>query len=61
MYRGRNVTYTNQEFLKRNLCLNEIILLDNTDKLQLNYKCSWDTEHGIEINFDKNYECKIVK
>lgn len=57
--RLHNTTYTNQEFLKRNLCLQDIIFTDTRDELKLYFKCSWDTEHGIDIIVDKNFECRI--
>lgn len=56
--RLHNTTYTNKEFLKRNLCLEDIIITENPNELKLYFKCSWDTEHGIEIIIDKNFECK---
>jgi len=56
--RLHKTTYSNQEFLKRNLCLEDIIITENADKLKLYFKCSWDTEHGIDIILDKNFECK---
>jgi hypothetical protein len=56
--RLHNTTYTNQEFLKRNLCLQDIIITNNPNELKLYFKCSWDTEHGIDIILDENFECK---
>lgn len=56
--RLHKTTYTNQEFLKRNLCLQDIIMTKNPDELKLYFKCSWDTEHGIDIIIDKNFGCK---
>lgn len=57
--RLQNTTYTNQEFLKRNLCLEDIIITENTNELKLYFKCSWDTEHGIDIFIDEDFECKL--
>lgn len=59
--RFHNTTYTNQEFLKRNICLEEIILRENTDDIKLNFICSWDTEHGAEVILDKKLNCRINK
>ncbi|APQ16919.1 hypothetical protein [Maribacter hydrothermalis] len=56
--RLHNTSYTNKEFLKRNLCLQDIIITANIDELKLYFKCSWDTEHGIEIIINSKYECK---
>ncbi len=56
--RLHKTTYTNQEFLKRNLCLHDIIFTDVKDELKLYFKCSWDTEHGIDIVIDKNFACR---
>jgi len=51
--------FTNQEFLKKNLCLQDIIITDVKDELKLYFKCSWDTEHGIDVIVDKNFECRL--
>ncbi len=56
--RLHNTTFTNQEFLKRNLCLQDIILNENTDEIKLYFKCSWDTEHGIDVIVNKKFECR---
>ena len=56
--RLHNTTYSNQEFLKRNLCLTEIETIKSTNELKLRFACSWDTEHGIEIILNAKYECK---
>jgi hypothetical protein len=56
--RLHNTTFTNQEFLKRNLCLENIIFTENPNELNFYFKCSWDTEHGIDILIDENFECK---
>ncbi|HIP33911.1 MAG TPA: hypothetical protein EYG89_04145 [Bacteroidia bacterium] len=57
--RLHNTTYSNQEFLKRNLCLTEIETIKSTNELKLRFACSWDTEHGIEIIL--NAQCFILK
>ncbi len=57
--RLHNTTYTNQEFLKRNLCLQDIIFTENTNELKLYFHCSWDTEHGMDVIVDENFDCKI--
>lgn len=59
--RLHNTKYSNQEFLKRNLCLTEIETIRSTSELKLRFACSWDTEHGIEIILNDKYECKIEK
>lgn len=56
--RLHKTTYTNQEFLKRNLCLEDIIISENDDEIKLYFNCSWDTEHGIDVIVDKNFDCK---
>jgi len=56
--RLHGTTFSNQEFLKRNLCLTDIIITENPNELKLHFKCSWDYEHGIEIILDENLECK---
>ncbi|WP_298782122.1 hypothetical protein [uncultured Polaribacter sp.] len=56
--RLHNTTYTNNEFLKRNLCLSDIILTENSNELKLYFECSWDTEHGIDIILNDKFECK---
>jgi len=59
--------YTNKAFLKRNLCLLEIELLEKSTELKLHFACSWDMEHGINLilngNFHKNSNTifKIIK
>ena len=55
--RLHNTNYTNQEFLKRNLCLNTIAICKKANEIRLHFACSWDTEHGIEIIINKNYTC----
>lgn len=57
--RLHKTTYTNQEFLKQNLCLQDIIITDTRNELKLYFKCSWDTEHGIDIIVDENFKCRI--
>ena len=57
--RLHNTTYTNQEFLKRNLCLQDIIFTKNPEELKLYFKCSWDTEHGIDVIINEKMACKI--
>ena len=57
--RLHNTTYTNQEFLKQNLYLQDIIISKNTNELKLYFKCSWDTEHGIGIFLYENFEINI--
>lgn len=54
--RLQKASYTKPEFLKRNLYLESIILPKNTFEIQLDFKCSWDTEHGITICLDRNLE-----
>lgn len=56
--RLHNTNYTNQEFLKRNLCLTVIESIKSTNELKLRFHCSWDTEHGIDIILNDKYECK---
>lgn len=51
-------TYTNREFLKRNLCIQDITITDIKDELELHFSCSWDTEHGIGIIVNKKFECR---
>lgn len=57
--RFHKTTYTNQEFLKQNLCLQDIIITDKRNELKFYFKCSWDTEHGIDIIVDENFKCRI--
>lgn len=55
--RLHKTTFTNQEFLKRNLCLASINILENPDEISFQFHCSWDTEHGIEVVMNKDFEC----
>ncbi len=55
--RLHKTTYTKQEFLKRNLRLASIALMANTNSLELDFDCSWDTEHGIKIVLNEKLEC----
>lgn len=57
--RLHSTTYTNQEFLKRNLCLEEIIITNVLDELLLHFHCSWDEEHGIDIVINQKLECRV--
>lgn len=52
--RLHHTTFTNQEFLKRNLCLKDIIFTENPNELKFYFKCSWDTEHGLAISLENN-------
>lgn len=56
--RLHTTTYTNQEFLKRNLCLQDIIITNTRNELKLYFECSWDTEHGIDIIVNEKFECR---
>lgn len=58
--RLQNTPYTNQEFLKRNLCLIDIVLSEHTDTIDFYFNCSWDTEHGIQVRMSGNEACKVV-
>ena len=58
--RLHNTTYTNQEFLKRNLCLRYIFFTNNSKELRLHFYCSWDTEHGIEVIINNKFECRTM-
>lgn len=57
--RLHNCTYTNQEFLKRNLCLERIELTAEKHNITLHFNCSWDTEHGIDILVKNGTKCSI--
>lgn len=57
--RLHSTALTNQEFLKRNLYLNDIVILSKHDELKLHFKCGWDTEHGVEVVINKDMECRI--
>ena len=52
--RLHHTTFTIKEFLKRNLCLTDIIFTENPNELKLYFKCSWDTEHGLAISLENN-------
>ena len=54
--RLHQTTYTNAAFLKRNLCLEELVLEDK-DRLALHFACSWDTEHGMVVFMDRAFNC----
>lgn len=41
--------YTNETFLKHNLCLDSIELMEEKEGLILHFDCSWDEEHGLDI------------
>jgi len=45
--------FTNEEFIKRNLCINTICI-GQEDELELLFDCSWDEEHGLRIYVKNN-------
>ncbi len=45
-----NKTFTNKEFLTKNLCLRSIELTDDADKIIFDFHCSWDEEHGWQVS-----------
>ncbi|MFV0606966.1 MAG: DUF6985 domain-containing protein [Niabella sp.] len=47
-------TFTNEEFIKRNLRIDTIQFGDKNDELELHFDCSWDEEHGLKINLKDN-------
>lgn len=53
------VNFTNEEFIKRNLCINTICI-GQEDELELVFDCSWDEEHGLKILL-KNNKIKSVE
>lgn len=56
--RLHNTKYTNQEFLKRNVCLSTITIVPEPLEIGFQFHCSWDTEHGIDIIVNKDFECR---
>lgn len=45
---------TNNEFIKRNLCIDMIQLVNNKNELILHFHCGWDEEHGLMIKLKNN-------
>lgn len=44
--------YTKASFLKHNLCLDTIQLMEEESILSLHFDCSWDEEHGLDIKLE---------
>lgn len=59
--RLHQTTFTNQEFLKRNLSLSYIRILEDDAGLELHFHCGWDAEHGISVVLDENFKCRIAE
>lgn len=49
-----NISFTNEEFIKRNLRLHTIELGREIDELILHFDCSWNEEHGLTIYLKNN-------
>lgn len=45
-------SYTKEAFLKHNLCLNSIQLMEGKEALILHFDSSWDEEHGFDIRLE---------
>lgn len=43
------VNFTNEEFIKRNLCINTIIIGEEDNELELHFDCSWNGEHPLVV------------
>ncbi|UII20299.1 hypothetical protein [Fulvivirga ligni] len=56
--RLHNQSLSYHDFLKRNLCLQEINL-DDEDSLSMHFRCSWDAEHGVTVWVDEEFRCSI--
>lgn len=48
------IDFTNEEFIKRNLCLHTIEFGREVDELILHFNCSWDDEHGLLVTLKNN-------
>ncbi|MBQ4912837.1 hypothetical protein J8L85_00210 [Maribacter sp. MMG018] len=46
--------FSNEEFIKKNLCIDTISFGDKNDELELLFNCSWNEEHGLKINLKNN-------
>lgn len=59
--RRHNTTYSYHEFLKRNLCLLYIDVIDNEKWIvDFDFTCSWDCEHGIKVRVVNAKEFRII-
>ncbi len=47
-------TFSNEEFIKRNLCINTICVGQEDDELELLFDCSWNEEHGLTVYLKNN-------
>ena len=58
MEKLHQVKMTNEEFMKRNLCINSITL-KNSNEIEIDFHCSWDMEHGVTVKITDNKSIKI--
>ncbi|UZR98095.1 DUF6985 domain-containing protein [Chondrinema litorale] len=49
-----NTTFTDEEFIKRNLRIDTIVIPAEKDEVHIDFRCGWDGEHGIIVKIKNN-------